>query len=178
MSACPTLETERLIMRPFRDDDLDAYLEMMTSPEVRRWLFVAEDFGRSDAWLQMCGWLGQWELRGTGQWALEDKATGAFVGRAGTHRPERHDWPGTEIGWTLHPDHVGKGFATEAGSRARDYAFDVMGLDEVFSCILPDNTRSAAVASRLGFQILDQRELSFLPGKPLNIWHLTKPTTG
>lgn len=161
-------------MRPFRDDDVDGYLAMMTSDEVRRWLFVPDDFGRYEAWAQMAMWLGQWDLRGTGQWALEEKSTGAFVGRAGTHRPERHDWPGTEIGWTLNPDHWGKGFATEAGARARDYAFDVMGLGEVFSCILPENTRSAAVASRLGFEILETRELSNLPGRPMNIWHLTR----
>jgi len=166
-----------LILRPFRDDDLDAYLSMMQSDAARRWLFLPETFGRFDAWLQMAAWLGQWELRGTGQWALEEKATGAFVGRAGTHRPERHDWPGTEIGWTLHPDHVGKGFATEAGARAVEYAFNVMGLDEVFSCILPDNTRSAAVAKRLGFEILDRRTLSNLPLNPLDIWHL-KTTAG
>jgi len=161
-------------MRPFREDDVDAYLEMMLSPDVRRWLFIADDFGRFDAWLQMCAWLGQWELRGSGQWALEDKATGAFVGRTGTHRPERHDWPGLEVGWTLHPDHIGKGYATEAGRRSVEYAFEVNGVDELVSCILPDNTRSAAVAQRLGFAILDTRELSNLPGKPVNIWHLTR----
>ncbi len=161
-------------MRPFRESDLDAYLAMMQSDEVRHWLQVRDDFARFDAWLQMASWLGQWELRGTGQWALEEKSTGAFVGRAGTHRPERQDWPGTEIGWTLHPDHWGKGYATEAGARARDYAFDEMGLDEVFSCILPANTRSASVAQRLGFEILEQRTLTFLPDEPLNIWHLTR----
>ena len=113
-------------------------------------------------------------LRGSGQWALEEKATGAFVGRTGTHRPERHDWPGLEVGWTLHSDHMGKGFATEAGRRSVEYAFEVNGADELVSCILPDNTRSANVAQRLGFEILDTRELSNLPGHPLNIWHLTR----
>ena len=161
-------------MRPFREDDVDAYLEMMVSDDVRRWLFIADDFGRFDAWLQMCAWLGQWELRGSGQWALEDKATRAFVGRTGTHRPERHDWPGLEVGWTLHPDHIGKGYATEAGRRSVEYAFEVNGVDELVSCILPDNTRSAAVAQRLGFKILDTRELSNLPGHPLNIWQLIR----
>jgi len=161
-------------MRPFRDDDVDAYLSMMQSDEVRRWLFVPGDFGRSEAWAQMAMWLGQWALRGSGQLALEDKATGAFVGRAGTHRPERHDWPGLEVGWTLHPDHWGKGYATEAGQRSVEYAFEVNGVDELVSCILPDNARSAAVAQRLGFEILDQRELSNLPGHPINVWHLTR----
>jgi RimJ/RimL family protein N-acetyltransferase len=161
-------------MRPFREDDLDAYLAIIQTDEVRHWLRMRGEVGRFDAWAGMAAWLGQWELRGTGQWALEEKSSGVLVGRAGTHRPERHDWPGTEIGWTLHPEQWGKGFATEAGARARDYAFDVMGLDEVFSCILPSNTRSAAVAERLGFEILEQRAMSVLPDEPMNIWHLTR----
>ena len=156
------------MLRPFHESDLDDYLAMMTAEPVRRWLFVPDSFGRYQAWAQMAGWLGQWALRGSGHWALEDKATGAFVGRAGTHRPERHDWPGLEVGWTLHPDHWGKGYATEAGARSVQYAFDVNGVDELVSCILPDNERSSAVARRLGFEISDRRELSNLPGKPLD----------
>jgi ribosomal-protein-alanine N-acetyltransferase len=161
-------------MRPFREDDLDAYLSMMQTEEVRRSLFVSEDFSRFDAWAQMAAWLGQWALRGSGQLALEEKSTGTFVGRAGTHRPERPDWPGLEVGWTLHPDHWGKGYATEAGRRSVEYAFQVKGVDELVSCILPDNTRSAAVAQRLGFEIRETRELSVLQGHPMDIWHLTR----
>jgi RimJ/RimL family protein N-acetyltransferase len=161
-------------MRPFREDDIDAYLSMMQSAEVRRWLYVAEDFGRYEAWAQMAMWLGQWALRGSGQLALEEKATGAFIGRAGTHRPARPDWPGLEVGWTLHPDHWGKGYATEAGRRSVEYGFEVNGVDELVSCILPENERSAAVARRLGFEIGDTRVLSVLPDKPMNIWRLRK----
>ena len=97
--------------------------------------------------------LGQWELRGTGQWALEEKASGAFVGRAGTHWPERDDWPGIEIGWALHPDHWGKGYATEAGAAAVEYAFAHHDVDALYSVILPENTASQAVARRLGFTL-------------------------
>jgi RimJ/RimL family protein N-acetyltransferase len=177
LSACPTLETERLILRPFRDDDVDDYLAMMTSAPVRRWLFVPDEFGRYEAWAQMAAWLGQWALRGSGQWALEAKESGAFVGRAGTHRPARHDWPGLEVGWTLHPDHWGNGYATEAGRRSVEYAFDVNKTDELVSCILPDNERSAAVARRLGFTVGERRVLSNLPSEPLDIWRL-KRTAG
>src|SRR6266404_249205 len=101
-------------MRPFREDDLDAFTAVLQAPEVSASLH-APGVTRDQAWLGMAQQLGQWELRGHGQWALEEKASGALVGRAGMHFPERADWPGIEIGWALHPDHWGKGFATEAG---------------------------------------------------------------
>ena len=69
MSACPTLETENLVLRPFKDEDVDDYFGVLDSPEVRRWLHLPESLDRSDAWQQMAWFLGQWELRGTGNWA-------------------------------------------------------------------------------------------------------------
>ncbi len=171
-SPCPTLETERLVMRPFRDSDLDDYAAMLTTDEVRAALHLPDDLGADQAWESMAVFLGQWALRGTGQWALEERATGTFVGRAGLHNPVRRGWPGTEVGWTLHPDHWGHGYATEAGARARDYAFEHLGLNEVFSLILPTNRRSQAVATRLGFELTGTRVLDFWPDRPHGVWRL------
>ena len=164
MTACPTLLTERLILRPFEESDLDAYTDLLTTPEVRHSLRLPETVSRREAWLGMAQWRGQWELRATGQFAVEERATGRFVGRAGLHRPEQDDWPGVEVGWALHPDVWGRGYATEAGAASLAYAFDVMGLDEVFSVILPDNGRSQAVAARLGLTLVEERVLSGYPG--------------
>jgi RimJ/RimL family protein N-acetyltransferase len=125
----------------------------------------------------MASWLGQWELRGTGQWALEEKSTGAFVGRAGSHWPERDGWPGIEIGWSLHPDHWGNGYATEAGAAARDHAFAHHDVDALYSVILPENTRSQAVARRLGFTPWQERTFAFFPEMPHVIWRLQRPET-
>ena len=88
-------------------------------PEVRASLHLPDDVGREQAWLGMAAWLGQWELRGTGQWAVEEHATGEFVGRAGMHFPERADWPGIEIGWAFHPDHWGSGLRDRSGPSRR-----------------------------------------------------------
>ena len=172
MSACPTLETENLILRPFKDGDVDDYFGVLDSPEVRRWLHIPESLDRSDAWQQMAWFVGQWELRGTGHWALEEKKSGQFVGRAGLHRPERHDWPGVEVGWLLHPDYWGRGYATEAGAVAVRYGFEDLQVDKLFSCILPENHRSQAVAKRLGFEFLEERVLAFFPKLPHGIWVL------
>ena len=103
MTACPTLLSERLVLRPFDESDLDAYTELLGTPAVRHSLRLPEMSSRRDAWLQMAQWRGQWELRSTGHFALEERSTGHFVGRAGLHRPELEDWPGVEVGWALHP---------------------------------------------------------------------------
>ncbi|HVB94096.1 MAG TPA: GNAT family N-acetyltransferase [Acidimicrobiales bacterium] len=172
MTACPTLITERLILRPLEESDLGSYTDMLLAPEVHRSLHLPESFSRADAWHGMAAWRGQWELRGSGQWALEERVGGRFVGRAGLHRPEWPDWPGLEVGWALHPSWWGHGYATEAGHRSISYAFEVLDADEVFSVILPENRRSQAVAGRLGLSLLEERVLSSFPGSPHGIWRL------
>ncbi|MGH8993152.1 MAG: GNAT family N-acetyltransferase [Acidimicrobiia bacterium] len=172
MTACPVLTTERLVLRPFRDEDLGPFTEVLRAEPVRASLHLPDDVGPGRAFTEMAAWVGQWQLRGTGHWALEERVTGALVGRAGLHRPGWEDWPGVEVGWTLHPRHWGKGYATEAGARAVAWAFEHLGLSEVFSVILPTNRRSQAVARRLGFSLLEERTLSFFPTRPHGIWHL------
>jgi RimJ/RimL family protein N-acetyltransferase len=174
VSDCPTLHTERLLLRPFEDSDLDAYAAMVMSAEVRRSLHLPDHFSRTDAWQAMAQWRGQWALRGTGHWAVVEVESGLLVGRAGLHRPELPGWPGIEIGWVLDPGQWGRGFATEAGTRSVEYAFDQVGADEVFSTILAENDRSAAVATRLGFTLAESRLLPHFPHAPHDIWRLTR----
>jgi RimJ/RimL family protein N-acetyltransferase len=175
MTACPTLLTERLILRPFEESDLEAYTDLLTTPEVRTSLGLPAAYSRRDAWLGMAQWRGQWELRGSGQFALEERSTGRFVGRAGLHRPEQDDWPGLEVGWALHPDSWGRGYATEAGVASLSYAFDVIGATEAFSVILPENDRSQRVAQRLGLTLVEARVLTSFPGAALGIWRIGRP---
>jgi [ribosomal protein S5]-alanine N-acetyltransferase len=177
LSSCPTVETERLVLRPFTEDDVDAYAAVLQTPQVRASLHLPDDVGREQAWLGIAQQLGQWELRGTGQWALEEKASGAFVGRAGTHFPELADWPGIEVGWTLHPDHWGKGYATEAGSASVVWAFAHHDVDALYSVILPENLASQSVARRLGFTPWEERVLKSFPAIPHVIWRLQRAQT-
>ena len=174
MKACPTLETERLILRPFRDDDTDAYFRVLDSAQVRESLHLSETLDRSDAWQQMAWFLGQWVLRGTGHWALEERSTGDFLGRAGLHHPERPDWPGVEVGWVLHPDYWGRGYATEAGAEAIRYAFEELDLEQVYSCILPENRQSQAVAQRLDMELVEERVMAYFPSAAHGIWSRTR----
>jgi len=174
MTSCPTLETERLILRPFRDDDLSDYSTMMDTPELRKSLRIPNNEGKTEAWTAMAWWRGQWELRGTGHWAVEEKISGSFIGRAGLHNPEREDWPGVEVGWALHPDWWGLGYATEAGAESVRYGFEELNESRLFSTILTDNFRSQAVAQRLGFELIDTKTLSHYPIEPHGIWALDR----
>src|SRR5580692_11139014 len=92
---------------------------------------------RDDAWRQMAMLIGHWELRGFGMWAVEEKATGEFVGRVGLHYPE--GWPGAEIGWALARRMWGRGYAHEAARAALGVAFDSLAWTRAISLIAPEN---------------------------------------
>ena len=116
----PTVETERLLLRAWRDADLDAYAVMVGDPETMR--FLGGPLARPDAWRSMAYQLGHWVLRGHGMWAVERKSDGALIGRIGVQRPET--WPAIEVAWTL-PALSEPGLCD--GSRE---SFDGMGLPE------------------------------------------------
>jgi RimJ/RimL family protein N-acetyltransferase len=91
---------------------------------------------------------GHWQLRGFGMWVVEERATGAFVGRVGLHYPE--GWPDREVGWALARPFWGRGYATEAGRAAIEVAFGRLGWQRIISLIDPANVRSVRLAERLG----------------------------
>jgi RimJ/RimL family protein N-acetyltransferase len=142
-----TLETERLIMRMWRDADFEEYAELCADPEVMRYL-GGKVFDRTEAWRQMASMIGHWYLRGYGIWAVEEKDSGRLAGRIGCINPE--GWPGFEVGWTLKREFWGKGYASEAGRRALEYGFNELDKPHVISLIHPENRASIRVAERLG----------------------------
>ena len=150
-----TLETERLWLRQFRESDLDAYAALCADPEVMRYL-SGKPFSRAETWRHLAVMLGQWQLRGYGMWALEEKASGRLLGRSGINHGE--GWPGFEIGWTLAREHWGRGFATEAARAALEHSFGTLGQRHVISLIQPANVASIRVAERLGERLEDKME--------------------
>jgi len=143
------LETERMRLRMWRESDLDYYAAMSADPLVMRYLTPGgKMFTRADAWRSIAFFMGHWQMRGYGHWAVEEKASGRMIGRIGFLNPE--GWPGFEIGWTLARPAWGKGYATEGARRALHYAFDELDQRHVISLIHPDNLPSMRVAERLG----------------------------
>lgn len=141
----PTLETERLILRPPKPEDFEPYAEYMAHESTK---FIGGPQARPVAWRGFLQLAGAWAMQGYSMFAVVEKATGAWVGRLGPWVPE--GWPGTEVGWGIVPSATGKGYATEGSTAAIDWAFEALGWTEVIHCIDPDNTASQAVAIRLG----------------------------
>jgi RimJ/RimL family protein N-acetyltransferase len=163
-----TLETERLILRQFRESDTDAYAEMCADAEVMRFL-GGRVMNRQEAWRNMAMVLGHWRLRGYGFWAVEEKRTGALVGRVGCWRPE--GWIGLEVGWTLARKFWGRGFATEAARASLGYAFGHLNQTRVISLIHPDNLPSIRVAERIGEQRVGEGEVM---GIKVSVYAITR----
>lgn len=144
----PQLETARLLLRPPQLQDFDRWAEFAADPVATR--FVGGVQPRAMAWRSMMTMAGAWALQGYCMFSVIEKASGRWMGRLGPYQPE--GWPGTEVGWSLHPEAWGRGYAREGASAAMDYAFDVLGWDEVIHCIDPDNAPSQRVAIALGSQ--------------------------
>jgi RimJ/RimL family protein N-acetyltransferase len=142
----PVLETERLRMREWREADFVPFATFCADEATVRSLGGPGD--AADAWRRMALQAGHWSLRGYGAWALEEKASGQWVGYCGLWNP--HGWPEPEVEWGLGPHARGRGYATEAARRARDFAYGELGWTTVISCIAPDNIASQRVALRLG----------------------------
>jgi len=144
-----TVDTERLHLRLFRADDIDAYQRILSDPEVIRWIGAGPiDDMRREAWSSMAMHAGHWVLRGFGIWAVTLRNSDEMIGRAGLWHPAW--WPEPEAAWTFAREHWGNGYATEVGREALHLAFTALNLDHVVSYIRHDNVRSMRVAEKLG----------------------------
>jgi RimJ/RimL family protein N-acetyltransferase len=143
----PTVETPRLRLRQFVEDDLDEYARITADPEVMRYV-GGTPYTREEAWRSLGYILGHWKIRGFGLWAVEERSSGALIGRIGLYHPE--GWPGLEVGWLVARSRWEEGFATEGGSAAMRYAFQALDAAHLISVIEPRNAASIRVAEKLG----------------------------
>src|SRR3954469_199019 len=151
----PTIETERLILRPPQAEDLDGWAELMGDEEAAR--FIGGVQPRAGSWRGLATMTGSWALHGFGMFSVIEKESGRWIGRLGPWRPE--GWPGTEIGWAIVRDRWGRGYAAEGATAATNWAFDTLGWSEVIHSIAPENVGSQRVAQKLGSRVLGPGKL-------------------
>jgi RimJ/RimL family protein N-acetyltransferase len=151
------LDTDRLILRTFRADDLPLYAALNADPEVTRHLGGPRPAQYSD---EIADWANQhYSEARMGLLAVERRADAQFVGMCGVHE---QDWypDDIEIGWRLARAYWGHGYVSEAGTAWLGYAFDVLNRSRVLSITDPENHRSIAVMHRLGLVFDHEADLA------------------
>ncbi|MEM9029387.1 MAG: GNAT family N-acetyltransferase [Pseudomonadota bacterium] len=145
-SAVPTIETERLRLRGWRNEDVEPFAALFQDEDTPRFLGGSGSYPQ--AWRTAATEAGHWVLRGYGAWAVEQRESHAFVGCVGIWHPG--EWPEQELSWHVVPSRRSHGFATEAAIASRKYAYDTLGMTTLVSYIAPENAPSIRVAERLG----------------------------
>ena len=127
------LATGRLLLRQWREVDLEPFAALNRDAEVMRHFPAVLTKAQSDALAQSArGLIAQ---RGWGLWAIEHVASGSFIGFVGLAEPEfdAHFTPAVEVGWRLGREYWGHGYATEAAGAAMSFGFGALGLGEIVS---------------------------------------------
>lgn len=173
--AAPTLETPRLILRGWRAEDFTPYAAMLADPETARFITPrGRPYGEREAWNETVWLIGHWQALGFGMFIVEERGSGAFVGRVGALQP--HGWPGLEIGWALTPAARGRGYALEAARAATGWVFESFAPDRIVSLIDPANAASRRVAERLGERRTGDQFAPFR--EPLDVWEMRREDWG
>ena len=161
------LETPRLVLRPPRLEDLDAWSAMMADEPTTR--FIGGVAERPVCWRQLMTMIGAWSAHGFAMFSVVERASGRWIGRVGPWRPE--GWPGTEVGWSIVRDCWGRGYAVEAAIATTDWAFETLGWIDVIHSIAPDNVASQRVAQKLGSRLLGPGRLPPpFADAPVELW--------
>jgi RimJ/RimL family protein N-acetyltransferase len=166
--AAPRLETPRLLLRSFEQDDVEAWARIMRDPEVMRYLGagaryrvkraaagVLARFSDIEARAAVAALMAHWAEFGFGEWAVEERETGSLIGKVGLIYQADWDVEPTriEIGWSLAPEVWGNGYATEGAREALAYAFDDLGIERLISICRVDHHRSENVMRRLNMSL-------------------------
>jgi RimJ/RimL family protein N-acetyltransferase len=144
-----TLETERMLIRPWRPEDRPALERMVRDAEMMRYVTQGRTWSDEAVDEMLERQRLHLERHGVCFGAAELKATAEVVGLVGLQQLDDGDF---ELGWWIWKDHWGRGFATEAGCAFVEHARDVMGLETLVAVIDPPNAASRAVAEKLGLR--------------------------
>ena len=149
------IETPRLLLRRWREGDLDALARWQADPRVMEHMGRGP-MSRAEAERSLGRMIAHWEAHGFGVWAAEEKKTGELVGRIGL--AYHSEWPDDpEVGWMLDPTRWGRGLATEGGAAAMAYGYERLCAPRIVSICTPGNAASRRVMAHLGLRYLTEK---------------------
>ncbi len=146
----PIIKTERLILRPWKEEDFEPFAKMNADPRVMEYFPTLLNRQESDACAER--FAKEIRERGWGLWAVSEKDGAPFIGFIGLAPVHftAHFTPAVEIGWRLAHDFWGKGYATEGAKKALQYGFEVLSLEKIVSFTAVQNMRSRRVMEKIG----------------------------
>ncbi|GAA4972609.1 GNAT family N-acetyltransferase [Algibacter aquimarinus] len=153
------LETERLILREIRPSDLEGMFELDSDPEVHRYLGNKPVKTKQESLKIINDIIKQYEERGIGRWAAIEKSSGEFIGWSGIRLNTEYNMNGYtkfyDVGYRLIKRFWGKGYATESGKLAVDYAFNSLKLPELYGITELRNQASHKVLLKIGLHYVE-----------------------
>jgi RimJ/RimL family protein N-acetyltransferase len=152
----PTIETSRLVLRPFTEQDVDPTHRILSEEAVLRYFPPTDPPSRERVQRMILGLLRHWERRGYGLWAVESRTAGTLMGRCGLQfLPETEE---VEVDFILGELFWGQGFATEAGRASVRYGFEELGVESIAGIVHVENKASQRVLEKLGMEIVEQKQ--------------------
>lgn len=169
------IETERLLLRPYLEDNFDDYRRMIQDPQVMQYI-RPEPASDDDAWLRFLANAGRWHLHGYGLFSVIEKASGNFVGETGFGEfkrklGEEFD-PYHEAAWLFSGKGQNRGYAFEAAQAAHHWLAQEHQASKTVCIISPENLPSIRLATKLGYKPFDEQDYK---GSPVTLFE--RPTS-
>jgi ribosomal-protein-alanine N-acetyltransferase len=143
--------TDRLRLRPYRQDDVALLEPMLSDPVHMRWYPAPYSHEQVVDWVERR--LASYERVGFGMWIVEERSSGGFLGTAGPTEQIVEGVREVELGWHVRKERWGDGIAVEAASASRDWAWGHLDLDHLIALVRPENRQSARVAEKIGMHV-------------------------
>lgn len=162
------IQTRRLVLRAFKEDDWVDLHKLYSDPECTRYT-IQRTLTEGESWRTMAAMIGHWQIRGYGPYAVEEKTTGKVMGPVGLWYP--YDWPEPEIKWALSRSFWGQGYASEAARAVKQMAASYLPDTSLISLIFSGNEPSIKLAIAIGARL--EKETEFR-GQPAQIYRHSK----
>jgi RimJ/RimL family protein N-acetyltransferase len=146
------IETNRLHLRQFEADDIDAYAAIMGDYGVGKGFPKGTGYTREESKKSLDNIVNHWDKHGFGIWAIADKQTDALLGRCGLNLLT--ETSEVEVDFVVAPKYWRNGFATEAAKAALIYGFETLDLDRIIALAKPENTASRKVMEKIGMHFV------------------------
>ena|SRR5581483_4374700 len=169
------VSTERLVLRRWRERDLDPFAEMCADSDVMRWIGNGRVRTRDECAAAIAAFERAWDARGFGLFATELKDSAALIGFVGLSLPTflPEILPAVEIGWRLSRSAWGKGLATEGARAALAFGFEEARLDRIVSIHQVGNDASPRIMEKLGMR-LERETVDPSCGRPVRVYEIAR----